>query len=200
MHPDQSFRDFLDLRGREKIACACFQRLGRAIHHLEEAVGDGAKEWRVVGIEGIDLDRDLCRGLVEGGDGALRKGQGIVVDGEVADGDAVRGRYLQRLAARRIDELRAVAVHLEARELLEGEGALDPVGRALFEIEHDPDRFAALAGIGGGLLDRRDRFRKSSVRVNATATETRHVEHNQPRFRSRPGSACSHQDRCGRQQ
>ena len=51
-----------------------------------------ARNGGIVGIAGVDLDGDLRRGLVEGGDGALRERQRIVVDGEIANGDAVRSR------------------------------------------------------------------------------------------------------------
>src|SRR5262249_31672315 len=98
---DQPGRQPLDLRRAQKIPCARLQYAGLAVHDPEEAVGDGGEEGGIVGVTGVDLDRDLCCRLVESCNGALREWQRIVIDREVADRDmAARGDQQRRIPRR----------------------------------------------------------------------------------------------------
>jgi hypothetical protein len=52
--------------------------------------------------------------------------------------------------------LRAVAIELETVQRFEGEGAIDPVGRVLAEIEDDVNRTAGLGRVTGRFGNRGD--------------------------------------------
>jgi hypothetical protein len=116
------------LAGLRKSRAPGFSALAAAVHHLEKTVRDGGEERGIVGITGIDLDGDLECCLVERGDGSLRERQRVIVDGEIANGDLAGAGDRQRRSPRGVDQLRAVAIELEAVQRFEGEGAIDPVG------------------------------------------------------------------------
>jgi hypothetical protein len=61
--------------------------------------------------------------------------------------------------------LRAVAIELEAVQRLEGEGAIDPVGGVLAEIEDDMNRPAGLGRITGRFGNRGQRLGKGGIRI-----------------------------------
>ncbi|NEV00484.1 hypothetical protein [Bradyrhizobium uaiense] len=146
------------------------------VHHLEEAIRKGGQQRSIVGIAGVDLHRDIDRLLVEGRDRALGEGQRVVVDGEIAEGEAVAAGDREDPAARRVDQLRAIAVELEAVQLPERERPLDPVAGVLLEVDDDVNR-PGLARLRRCLGDGSQRFGEGRVGVAARRRrEGRHVE------------------------
>src|SRR5246127_1235278 len=114
--------------------------------------------------------------LVQGCDRPLGEGQGIVVDREIADGDVAGAGNVQGLAPRGVDQLRAIAIELETVEVLEGEGALDPVARALLAIEDGMNRAPPLLAPGAQPLNLRNCLGEGGIRIDAGAGKTLDVQ------------------------